>query len=327
MNDLGGGSQVQTDQIVQTVLGPIELDELGITLMHEHLYHDLWTLPGRYDEPYQVSAPKIMNDEVAHFGAVGGSCIVDLTVRGMGRDIERTVDVSRQTGVHVVAGTGYYREPYYPPDALIDRRSVGSIAEEFVRDLVEGIDGTDVRAGIIGEIGIDKSWISAQEERVCRAAGRAQAQSGFSITTHSIFTEVGLEQLDLFESEGADPSRVIIGHSDYLLDPEYLDKVVRRDATVQFDCFGHLDALTKGVEGMVLDLLCELIHKGFGSQVLISHDVCLARNLRAFGGHGFSYVPTKVVALLKERGLADTEISTLLVDNPRRHLGVPRRGS
>src|SRR5439155_9777437 len=108
-------------------------------------------------------------------------------------------------GLQAVVGTGWDREPYYPPEARIDRRTVADLADAMVAEVTEGVDGTGIRAGVIGEIGTDKTWVSAQEERVFRAAGRAQARTGLAVTTHTIASRVGLDQLDLLEAEGADP--------------------------------------------------------------------------------------------------------------------------
>ena len=111
-------------------------------------------------------------------------------------------------------GSGWYRGAYYPPEARIDRRSVDDLADELVREATDGVGESGVIPGIIGEIGTDKPWVSAAEERVHRAAARAAKRTGRAITTHSIMSPVGLAQLRIFEEEGLDPARVVIGHSD-----------------------------------------------------------------------------------------------------------------
>jgi len=163
--------------MVETVTGPVAAADLGFTLPHEHTYIDLWSIPGRFDYEGQLADEDVLAAELAEYAELGGRTIVDLTLPGMGRDVGAVAALARRTGLNVVVGTGWYREPYYPPEARIDRRSVAALADEMVREADEGIDGTGIRAGVIGEIGVDKRWVSAQEERVCRAAGRARAGS------------------------------------------------------------------------------------------------------------------------------------------------------
>src|SRR5436190_11977004 len=133
-----------------------------------------------------------MVPELTRFRAAGGSCLVDLPPIGVGRDPERLARLSAETGLHVVMGCGWYRGAYYPAEALIDRRSVDDLAEELVREATEGVGASGIRPGIIGEIGTDKPWLSAQEERVHRAAARAARRTGLAITTHGVLSPVGL---------------------------------------------------------------------------------------------------------------------------------------
>ncbi len=312
--------------VVQTVLGPVPASEIGFTLPHEHVYAQLSLIPGRYDYAGQIDNEDILVEELGEFTARGGSCLVDVTLPGIGRDVLRVAEVARRTGLHIVAGTGFYREPYYPPEARIDRRTVDSIADEMVREIEVGIDDTGIRAGIIGEIGADKSWVSAQEERVCRAAGRAQARTGAAITTHSVIgPRAGLDQLDLFVAEGADPHRVIIGHCDWIADLDYCQTIIDRGATVAFDAFGHPDPYTRGLESMVLGFIQELLRRGHASQILLSQDVCGVVNLKRFGGAGYSYVQERVIPQLLDGGATEDHIRAITVENPRRLLALPPR--
>src|SRR5206468_7430844 len=146
--------------------------------------------------------------------------------------------LSRATGLHLVMGAGWYRGAHYPAEASIDRRSVGALADQIVRDAADGVGDTGIRAGIIGEIGTDKPWLSAQEERVHRAAARAARRTGLAITTHAVQSTVGLDQLAIFEAEGADLSRVVIGHADSNPSLDYHLAIVERGATVEFDFLG-----------------------------------------------------------------------------------------
>ncbi|MBA2275673.1 MAG: phosphotriesterase, partial [Chloroflexi bacterium] len=197
-----------TASSVTTVRGPIPAEELGVTLPHEHIFIDLMR---EYRGDGLLHDPALASHEAAAFAAAGGGTIVDVTSIGLGRQPTALRAVSEATGVHIVMGTGYYREPYLDRPA-VDRRTVDELAEEIVRDIEEGVEGSDVRAGVIGEIACDR-WLTSAEERCFRAAARAHRRTGLTITTHAARWPVGLAQLDLLAEEGVDPRRVIIGHA------------------------------------------------------------------------------------------------------------------
>ena len=232
-------------------------------------------------------------------------------------------------------GAGWYRDAYYPAEALIDRRSVDSLADEIVREATEGSGTTGVRPGIIGEIGTDKPWISAREERVHRAAARAARRTGLAITTHAVQSAVGLDQLDVFEAEGADLSRVVIGHADSNPSLDYHLAIVERGATVEFDFLGmSFTPLERHGEGRIVEL--DLRAAGprprrAGAAVA----GCLPR-LAAQALRRQRLQPTSAdtfLPRLREAGVSDDEIRTITVDNPRRLLTiawarpVPGRGA
>jgi predicted metal-dependent phosphotriesterase family hydrolase len=306
--------------VVQTVSGPVAPGELGFTLPHEHTFIQLWQIPGRFDYLGQLAGEDVLVDELESFRSHGGRTLVDLTLPGIGRDVRAVARLAERTSLTIVVGTGFYREPYYPPEARIDQRSVESIADEFVREAEEGIDGTGIRAGIIGEIGVDKTWVSAQEERVCRAAGQAQLRTGLAITTHSVLSRVGLAQLALFEAEGADPARVVIGHCDWTPDLNYYLEIIQRGAIVQLDGFGHPDTLSRGLEDQLLSLVLELLHRGHERQLLLSQDVCYTENLKRFGGKGYSYLQEHVIGHLLAAGVPQDVLDQVTIANPARVL-------
>src|SRR5262249_23483894 len=150
--------------------------------------------------------------ELAALHAAGGRTVVDLTLDEIGRDPAALRRVSEATGMAIVMGCGHYRDPYLDRD-WFDRMAVDDIAAELVREIEEGVRGTGVRAGMIGEIGADRAWISAAEERSFRAAARAHRRTGLTITTHAARWPVGLAQVALLTEEGVDPGRIIVGHT------------------------------------------------------------------------------------------------------------------
>jgi phosphotriesterase-related protein len=220
-------------------------------------------------------------------------------------------------------GSGWYRDAYYPAEALIDRRSVADLADEIIREATVGVGDSGIRPGIIGEIGTDKPWLSAQEERVHRAAARASRRTGLAITTHAVQSAVGLDQLDVFEAEGADLSRVVIGHADSFPSLAYHLAIVERGATVEFDFLGmSFTPLERHGEGRIIDNLRELLARGHVERILLSQDVCHDSQLKRYGGNGYTYLADTFLPRLRAAGVSEAEIHTITVDNPRRLLTV-----
>jgi len=308
---------------VQTVLGPIEPASLGVTLPHEHTQIALWHVPARWDYWQLTRDEPLILDELAAFRAAGGSGLVDLTLAGVGRDPEWLAGISRASGLNVVMGSGWYRGAYYPPEARIDRRTVDDLADELVGGAIDGVGGTGIRPGIIGEIGTDKPWVSALEERVHRAAARAARRTGLAITTHAVLSPVGIDQLRIFEEEGVDPARVVIGHADSYPVLEHHLAIVERGASVEFDFLGMtFSALERHGEPRVVELLCELLARGHAERILLSQDVCNDAQLQRYGGHGYTYLATTFLPRLREAGVSAAEIETMTVANPRRLLTI-----
>ncbi len=297
---------------VMTVLGPIDPAELGTTLPHEHVFIDLVR---EYRGDGLLNDRALAVQELRAYVEVGGRTLVDCTSIGLSRDPLALADVARETGLNIVMGCGYYRDPYLPPE--LDRMSVDEVADIIVRDIEEGADGTGVRAGVIGEIGADRLQLSALEERSFRAAARAHRRTGLTITTHAARWPVGLPQLELLAEERVDPGRVIVGHCDMVPDPAYHLEVARRGAFVEFDT---VQGMTEYDTGRRLAWIRNLADAGFLDRLLLSHDVCLRWNLSAQGGCGYTYVPTTFADRLRDAGFADSDVQMLLVDNPRRAL-------
>jgi predicted metal-dependent phosphotriesterase family hydrolase len=308
---------------VMTVSGPIPPERIGFTLPHEHTGIFLWHVPGRVD--YWELTPDELGiaDELRDFRRRGGSTLVDMTPPGVGRDPERLRRLASRTGVQIVMGCGWYRETYYPVEALIDRRSVDDLAEELIAEFRDGVAGSGVRPGIIGEIGVDRPWVSALEERVHRAAARAARATGLAISTHAVLSPVGLAQLRIFEEEGVDPGRVVIGHADsYPVLDHYL-ALLERGANLEFDFIGHRFGTEEAAEPRLVELIVELLERGYGSQLLLSQDVCHNSQLKANGGFGYTYLQQHFLPTLRTAAVGEGEIGQMTIDNPRRILTIP----
>jgi phosphotriesterase-related protein len=308
---------------VMTVSGPIPPDRVGFTLPHEHTGMYLWHVQDRWDYWELTPDELVLADELRDFRRRGGSTLVDLTLSGIGRDPERLRRLASRTGVQIVMGCGWYRQAYYPAEALIDRRSVDDLADELIGELHDGVAGSGVRPGIIGEIGTDKPWVSAIEERVHRAAARAGRATGLAITTHGVQSAVGLAQLRIFEEEGVDPARIVIGHADSYPFLDHYLAILERGANLEFDFIGHRFGTEEAAEPRLVELVVELLERGYGSQLLLSQDVCHNSQLKASGGFGYTYLQQHFLPTLRTAAVGEGEIQQMTIDNPRRILSIP----
>ena len=307
---------------VMTVSGPIPPERVGFTLPHEHTGIYLWHIPERSDYWELTSDEPTLVEELGDFRRRGGSTLVDLTLDGVGRDPERLRRLATRTGLQLVMGCGWYRESYYPPEARIDRRSVDDLAADLIAEFRDGVRGTGVHPGIIGEIGVDKVWVSALEERVHRAAARAALATGMAITTHGIQSPVGLDQLRIFTEEGVDPARVVIGHADSHPVLDHYLAILDRGANLEFDFIGHRFGTEEAAEPRLVELIVELLERGHGTQLLLSQDVCHNTQLRANGGFGYAYLQQHFLPTLRTAAVAEGEIAQMTIDNPRRILTI-----
>ena len=308
---------------IQTVRGAISPSDLGFTLPHEHTKVSLWHIQGRWDYWELIGEEPRILEELGAYVTAGGRALVDLTLDGIGRDLPRLARISEATKLHIIGGSGWYRTAYYPPEARIDHRTTDDLANEIVREFTDGVPGPNgpVRPGIIGEIGTDKPWVTAQEERVFRAAARAAQRTGAAVTTHAVQSDVGLAQLTILEDEGLDPARIVIGHCDSYPRIEHWREIVRRGATVEADFLGmSFTPLERAGEPKVIELVKQLIDEGFASQIMLSQDVCHDSQLLSYGGNGYTYLQKTFLPRLLAAGVDQQTIDQMTVKNPARVL-------
>ena len=335
---------------VNSVLGALSREELGITTPHEHIFIDISAFfeerPLRDIEnpstekvkmehlgqlsrdPYALKDNLKMEDyetqkkEILRFKKAGGSTMVDATMPGIGRDPEKLARISRETGINVIMGTGYYVSSTHP-EALASMTEE-EIAEEMVKELTVGVDG--VKAGVIGEIGISELFNDA-ERRVLRASAIAHKKTGAGVLVHiNPWTINGLEACDILLSSGVAPDRIAISHIDVENREEYVLKMLKQGVYVEFDNFGkeyfvEKEARHDGYGCFVSDVdrvlfLKKLIEMGYVDQILVSCDVCLKTCLRTYGAWGYDHVLVNVVPMMKEFGISDEDINTILIKNP-----------
>lgn len=360
--------------IVMTVLGPISADQLGTTMTHEHCFCDTtcWfaepTEASRkrdMDRPIEMSMLSdlrrrpfsttrqnlILEDEdltireLEYYRRAGGQSLVDTTVIGLGRDPQALQRISRATGLNIVMGTGFYVENAHPD--YVRGMDVDQLSALMVRDIVEGVGDAGVRCGVIGEIGLTgipkgagrtkTGPITAEEEKVLRAAARAARQTGLAVSVHldPIPPRAALVAIDVLEDEGLDPSRMIIGHMDQVQDIEYHLATAARGVYVEYDSFGREHYTDEwghdfdwGHDSWRVRFVARLIAEGYGERLLVAQDVCLKTDLRSFGGNGYGHFLTNMVPTLRSLGVSSAAIDTILIDNPARVLAFdPAQGS
>ena len=346
-----------------TVRGAISPDGLGITLSHEHLIVDgtCWfAKPTEASKTYLVDAPitiEILGElrrnpsiskenlrlcdvntaiaELMKFKMMGGKSIVDLTLPGIGRDPVALRGISEVTGVNIICGTGWYVDASHP--AYVKTKSIDELTAIMVQELTECINGTEIKAGVMGELGCSVP-LTQNEKKVLQAAGRAQAETGASITIHpgqfdtkkKQLNKKANEYIDLIQKEGANLKKVYMSHmSTVCSDLEYQKMIIDKyGVTLSWDTFGqenYMDDLWIGMPRCVSDMervtaLMKLLNSGYEKNFMLSHDICRKHCLTKYGGYGYAHILEHIVPMLKSAGATNKQIKTMLVDNPKRIL-------
>jgi len=304
--------------MVQTVCGEIDAAELGFTYMHEHVVAATpgfyTSYPERWDEE-QVR--REATERLHRLRGKGVTAIVDMTPADFHRIPELVRDVSQETGVHIVHATG----GYWHSTLFFEWQPMERIAELFLGDIEQGMNGTDVRSGIL-KFASDAGGMTPTATKIGRAVARVHQQTGVPISTHShMASRGGLAQLELLEREGVDLSRVIIGHSNDTRDVEYLELLIAQGAWVGMDRFG-IDMILPNDER--IDLLVEMCERGHADRIVLSHDVtCYGDWIPPDWGVPLpnwvqTHVTDHVVPALLEHGVTPEQIDQMLVGNPRR---------
>ena len=339
--------------MAQTVLGPVPAHELGPTMTHEHLLIDFRTTfdpptaasdLGRAYEPVSLQNlgwvryhwnrnrdNLLLTDEetaireVELYRRVGGRTIVEATTIGIGRDPLGLARVATATRIHVIMGAGYYVAATHSPG--MDHMEEEQLAARMVGDITDGVDGTKVKAGIIGEIGC--TWpLTANERKVLRAAASAQRETGAPLLIHpGRSPRAPFEILDILAEAGADISRAIMSHLDRTYtDQETLLEFAARGSYLEYDLFGvecsyyPLSDIDMPSDAQRLDYIERLIAEGYQDRIVVGHDMFSKHRLNAYGGHGYGHIIENIVPRMRQRGMTEESIRAIIVDNPARVL-------
>ena len=348
-----------TGNMARTVLGDIPASQLGITLTHEHLFFDFCCYPQKpFDDTQRqfayspvdmpILADLRMNPlgnqdnclmadedtvvrEVTEFFRAGGKTIVDVTLNTIGRDPEALRRVSRKTGLNIIMGCGAYVQWAHPSD--FNKLSQEEVSEELVREITVGIGDTDIRAGIIGEIGISYPSMTTDEEKSLRAAAIAQNITGAPLSVHIVgWGRQALEVLEIIDSAGGDVARTVLCHMNPCYDDQqYQQSVARSGAYLGYDMIGmqyrfpetafpsskffHCPSDMESASGILA-----LLEAGFQDHILMSHDHFTKTQLKNYGGGGYAHILRYFLPLLKQRGVTDDVLDSILISNCARFL-------
>ena len=331
---------------IQTVLDLIEPDELGHTLTHEHLLLDISLPEERDDEGFELTIENLGNvrrnwdrnphdarltsidlaiSELEHFKAAGGRSVVECTSIGLKRDPEGMRRIAETIGLNIIMGCSYYVHHYHPPEVATS--SEAELTANIVNEVIQGVGDTGIKAGIIGEVGL--YWpVHDDEIKALRASAVAQRETGAALMIHpGRNTAAPLHAVRIVEQAGGDLNRTIMAHIDRtLFDPTDMCALAETGCLLEFDLFGQessyypMSPIDMPNDATRIDHVMRLIDEGFRDQVVIAQDICHKHGLKRYGGDGYSHILENIVPLMQRKGMAETDIQAILVDNPARVL-------
>jgi phosphotriesterase-related protein len=303
---------------IQSATGPIDTNDLGFTLMHEHVRVGWGPMFQQYPELFdrQRDLARAV-DRLKQAKAAGVQTVVDLTPIDLGRDVTLIADAARESGMQIIAPTGvYYAIPFH-----FAFREPAELTALLVKDITEGVSTTGVRAGVIKCA--TEEEMHAQNERALRASAAAHRQTGVPICTHTHpATRTGLDQARIFKEEGCDPGRIVIGHSDDSDDISYLEEIIDAGFYCGMDRMGLQQPRTSDQRA---DMVAKLVEKGYANRITLSHDSCCnfywaPQELldQVAPDWKMTHIPEAIVPKLRARGVSDEAIQQMTVLNPRR---------
>lgn len=300
---------------IHTVLGLVEPENLGFTLTHDHLLCHPPAFVVESDPDLLVDDCEKSMAELEIFQRAGGGALVEGTAIDYGRDVLGVVDIARSVSVHIVMVTGFNKGKFYPD--WVREASVDQLADIMIKDIAVGMDDTGFKAGVI-KTGSWYNMVLPEEKKVTIAAAKAHLETGAPIWVHTEVGTMGLEQLDILESEGVNPARVVVGHLDRNPDLQYHLKIARRGAYVGYDGPSKIKYYPDSVR---IELIKGFAKESLLDRLMISGDMARRSYLRSYGGGpGLDYIPSKFVPRLLEEGLVKEQVDQVFIENPARWL-------
>lgn len=287
----------------------------GITLIHEHTTIDLSRIKGIDDTNLNCKDETI--EEFKELYDLGVRNIIDVTACGMGRNVDYVNEVAEKSKINIIQSTGFYKEPFLPD--FVYEYTVEELKEFMVNEIQNGIDGTNTKAGVIGEIGTSKDSFEEMEKKVFEAAIKAHLETGTIISTHTSLGTMAREQAKLFIERGVNPKKVIIGHQDLSEDLEQIKYLINEGFWVAFDTIGKNNYV---LDTEKIKFLVDLQENNMLDSIVMSMDITRKSNMKYMGGIGYTYLFTDFVPMMKEAGITDESINKIFVENPKKIFGA-----
>ncbi|CAH2282338.1 phosphotriesterase-related [Pelobates cultripes] len=339
---------------VQTVLGPIHPDQLGYTLTHEHLtmtFNCCYCSPPPHQKdlsnepivmrnlfwlkqnPYSNRENLLLNqeceaikEELLSFKEAGGGSIVENTTTGISRDVKALKIMAEETGVNIISGAGFYVDATHSSETR--SMSVEQLTKVLVKEVLEGADGTDIKCGIIGEIGC--SWpLTESERKILQSTAEAQSQLGCPVNIHpGRNSDAPFQILRILQEAGGDISKTVMSHLDRtIFDEKKLLEFAELGSYLEFDLFGtemlnyqFNEAVDMPSDNERIKTLRLLVNEGHEDRIVIAHDIHTKNRLTKYGGHGYSHILLNIVPKMLLRGISQKSIDKILLENPKRWL-------
>lgn len=297
--------------VFRTILGDVDVKEMGFTLSHEHLI----TCPPnsiiKGDPDLLVDDVTKPVQELSLYKNEGGKTFVEMSPHYYGRNVPIMVDASQKTGIHIIATTGYLKDAYFLKE--IEDWSVTQIDDYMISEVLEGIDGTDHKAGVI-KCGSSYNFISDLEKKVFRAVVIASKETGAPVSTHTKQCTMGVGQVEYVISKGLDPSRIIVAHVD--INPDYYlhRKMVSLGAYIIHD---GPSKVKYGTDAGIIEIMRKLVEDGFANRMMLSCDMGRRKYWKSYsGGPGFTYILEKFVPRLIDEGFDPAVVDFFTTKNP-----------
>lgn len=287
----------------------------GITLIHEHTTIDLSRIKGIDDTNLNCKDETI--EEFKELYDLGVRNIIDVTACGMGRNVDYVNEVAEKSKINIIQSTGFYKEPFLPD--FVYEYTVEELKDFMVNEIQNGIDGTNTKPGVIGEIGTSKDSFEEMEKKVFEAAIKAHLETGTIISTHTSLGTMAREQAKLFIERGVNPKKVIIGHQDLSEDLEQIKYLINEGFWVAFDTIGKNNYV---LDTEKIKFLVDLQENNMIDSIVMSMDITRKSNMKYMGGIGYTYLFTDFVPMMKEAGITDESINKIFVENPKKIFGV-----
>ncbi|XP_028831197.1 N-acetyltaurine hydrolase [Denticeps clupeoides] len=339
---------------VQTVLGPMDPNQLGRTLTHEHLsmtFESCYVAPLPGDEDVATAPIEMKNlhwlhqnpyssqenlllcqeteavrEELLSFRRAGGGAIVENTTTGISRNLGILQQLSKDTGVHIVAGAGFYVDQTHSDQTR--KMSVEQLTDVIKNEVLHGADGTDIRCGVIGEIGM--SWpMTESEKKVLRATASAQVELGCPVIIHPGRNPAApAEIVRILQEAGGDIDKTVMSHLDRtIFDRRELLEFAKLGSYLEYDLFGtevlnypfNLE-IDMPSDSQRVETLAFLLQEGYEDRILVAHDIHTKNRLTKYGGHGYSHILRNIVPKMLSRGMSQGQVDRILIENSRRWL-------